>query len=96
MVKIDSKGNEQIANALVENAIEKIKKSLSNNQPVFLVFDNQSIISGNTIEILATVGVGLDVLFSDVRKMIGVEAANKLFDSFIKAISDARQKAHGD
>lgn len=92
MVKIDSKGNEQIANALVENAIEKIKKSLSNNEPVFLVFDNQSIIGGNTIEILATVGVGLDDLFSDVRKMIGVEAANKLFDSFIKSLIEEIRK----
>lgn len=34
MVKIYSKGNKQIANALVENAIEKIKKSLSNNEAV--------------------------------------------------------------
>lgn len=92
MVKIDSKGNEQIANALVENAIEKIKKSLSNNEPVFMVFDNQSIIGGNTIEILATVGVGLDDLFSDVRKMIGVEAANKLFDSFIKSLIEEIRK----
>ena len=92
MVKIDSKGNEQIANALVENAIGKIKKSLSNNEPVFLVFDNQSIIGGNTIEILATVGVGLDDLFSDVRKMIGVEAANKLFDSFIKSLIEEIRK----
>lgn len=92
MVKIDSKGNEQIANALVENAIEKIKKSLSNNEPVFLVFDNQSIIGGNTIEILATVGVGLDDLFSVVRKMIGVEAANKLFDSFIKSLIEEIRK----
>lgn len=92
MVKIDSLGNEQIANALVENAIEKIKKSLSNNEPVFLVFDNQSIIGGNTIEILATVGVGLDDLFSDVRKMIGVEAANKLFDSFIKSLIEEIRK----
>lgn len=92
MVKIYSKGNEQIANALVENAIEKIKKSLSNNEPVFLVFDNQSIIGGNTIEILATVGVGLDDLFFDVRKMIGVEAANKLFDSFIKSLIEEIRK----
>lgn len=92
MVKIDSLGNEQIANALVENAIEKIKKSLSNNEPVFLVFDNQSIIGGNTIEILATVGVGLDDLFSDVRKIIGVEAANKLFDSFIKSLIEEIRK----
>ena len=92
MVKIDSKGNEQIANALVENAIGKIKKSLSNNEPVFLVFDNQSIIGGNTIEILATVGVGLDDLFSDVRKMIGVEAANKLFDGFITSLIEEIRK----
>lgn len=92
MVKIDSLGNEQIANALVENSIEKIKKSLSNNEPVFMVFDNQSIIGGNTIEILATVGVGLDDLFSDVRKMIGVEAANKLFDSFIKSLIEEIRK----
>lgn len=92
MVKIDSKGNEQIANALVENAIEKIKKSLSNNEPVFLVFDNQSIIGGNTIEILATVGVGLDNLFSDVQRMIGVEAANKLFDGFITSLTEEIRK----
>ena len=92
MVKIDSKGNEQIANALVENAIGKIKKRLSNNEPVFLVFDNQSIIGGNTIEILATVGVGLDDLFSDVRKMIGVEAANKLFDGFITSLIEEIRK----
>lgn len=92
MVKIDSTGNEQIANALVENAIGKIKKSLSNNEPVFLVFDNQSIIGGNAIEILATVGVGLDDLFSDVRRMIGVEAANKLFDSFIKSLIEEIRK----
>lgn len=92
MVKIDSTGNEQIANALVENAIGKIKKSLSNNEPVFLVFDNQSIIGGNTIEILATVGVGLDNLFSDVQRMIGVEAANKLFDGFITSLTEEIRK----
>ena len=92
MVKIDSLGNEKLANALIENAIGKIKKSLSNNEPVFLVFDNQSIIGGNTIEILATVGVGLDNLFSDVQRMIGVEAANKLFDSFITSLTEEIRK----
>ena len=83
---------EEIAYAMVENAIGKINKSLSNNEPVFLVFDNQSIIGGNTIEILATVGVGLDDLFSNVRRMIGVEAANKLFDSFIKSLIEEIRK----
>ncbi len=92
MVKIDSLGNEKLANALIEDAVEKIKKSLSNNEPVFLVFDNQSIIGGNTIEILATVGVGLDNLFSDVRRMIGVEVANKLFDGFITSLIEEIRK----
>ncbi len=32
MVKIDSQGNEHIANALLDNAIEKIKRSVKNKE----------------------------------------------------------------
>ena len=96
MIKIDSLGNEQIANALIENAVEGIKKSFANNQPVFLACGHQSVIGGNTIEILAIVGVGLDNLFTEVQEKIGAEAANMLFDGFIESLTEMIRKNNGD
>lgn len=89
-------GNEQIANALVEETIEKIRFSLTNRQPVFIACKQNSFVSGNTIDILAAVGVSLVELFTEVRKRLGVTAENALFNSFIKSLIDAEQKAHGD
>lgn len=93
MVKIDSHGNEQLANALIEDAVEKIKHSFKNKEPVFMVYEQQSMIGGNAIDVLAIVGVGLESLFTEVQERLGKNVANMLFDSFIKAISDARQKS---
>lgn len=93
MVKIDSTGNEQLENALAEDAIEKIKHSLKNKEPIFLAYGHQTMLGGNTIDILARVGVGLDNLFTEFQEKTNANTANALFDGFIKALIDARQKS---
>lgn len=96
MVKIESKGNEQIANALVEDATEKIRQSLSNKQPVFMACKQNSFVSGNTIDILAAIGVSLVEFFTEVRERLGTPAEKALFNSFIEALIDAEQNTNGD
>lgn len=92
MIKIDSCGNKQIANAMLDQSIEKIRHAFENKQPLFLAYEHESICAGNVVDLLAKIGVGVEGIFTEVQEKLGVTAANVLFDSFIKALTDVRQK----
>lgn len=92
MVKIDSQGNEQIANALLDQAMENIRQSVKNNQPVFLVYGYEIISAGNIVDLISKIGVGVENIFTEVQENLGVAAANALFDIFIRALKDVRDK----
>lgn len=92
MVKINSQGNEQIANALLDQAMEKIRQAIKNKQPVFLVYEYEVISAGNIVDLISKIGVGVENIFSEVQRNLGVAAANALFDSFIRALKDVREK----
>ncbi len=92
MIKIDSCGNEQIINAILDQSIEKIRKAVKNKQPVFLIYECEVISTGNVVALLSKIGVGVENIFTDVQEKLGVFEANELFDSFIKALTDVRQK----
>lgn len=92
MIKINSFGNEQIEDALLEDAIDKIKESIAKKDSVFIVYGTETMFYGNTLDVLAKVGVGLERIFSELEERHGTYAANSCCASFVSALSKIRQE----
>ena len=92
MVKNNSFGNEQIEDALLEDEIDKMKESITKKDSVFMIYGTEAMFYGNTVDVLAKVGVGLESIFSELEERHGTYAANSCCTSFVRTLSKIRKE----